>query len=205
MSAFTGPSITDLIGQTLQGGGLDRIGAQLGADPRTTSQAVSAALPMLLGALARNSSQPGGAEALASALARDHDGSVLDDVGGFLGGGAATSSGAGILGHLFGERQTAVEQAVGRSSGLDGQATSQLMAMLAPVVMGALSRSAQQRGGLDPSVLAGMLGHEQTSLSQSAPGMMGALSSLLDSNHDGSVVDDLGRIASRFFTSGSDR
>jgi hypothetical protein len=205
MSASTGPSITDFLGQTLQGGVLDQIGARIGADPQTTSQAVSAALPMLMGALARNSSQAGGAESLASALARDHDGSVLDDVGSFLGGGAAASSGAGILGHLFGSRQGAVEQAVGQSAGLDGQAAGQLMAMLAPLVLGAVSRGAQQRGGLDPSVLAGMLGGEQASLSQRAPDLMGTLGSLLDANNDGSIVDDIGRLASRFFTSGSSR
>lgn len=205
MSSSTGFSITDLLGQTLQGGALDQIGAQLGTDPQTTSSAVSAALPMLLGALARNSSQTGGADALAAALARDHDGSVLDDVGGFLSGGSAAASGAGILGHLFGGRQAAVQQAVGQSAGLDGQAAGQLLAMLAPLVMGALSRGAQQRGGLDPSVLAGMLGGEQAALSQQSPDMMGALSSLLDSNRDGSIVDDIGRLASRFFTSGSGR
>jgi hypothetical protein len=206
MSASAGPSISDLLGQTLQGGALDQIGAQLGTDSQTTSQAVSAALPMLLGALARNSSQTGGAEALSAALARDHDGSVLDDIGGFLGGGAATTTaGAGILGHLFGGRQAAVEQAVGQSAGLDGQSAGQLMAMLAPLVMGALSRGAQQRGGLDPSILAGMLGGEQASLAQRSPDMMSTLGSLLDSNRDGSIVDDLGRLASRFFTSGSGR
>jgi hypothetical protein len=200
-----GPSITDFLGQTLERGALDQIGAQLGADSQTTTRAVSAALPMLLGALARNSSQAGGAEALTAALARDHDGSVLDDVSGFLSGGSAATSGAGILGHLFGARQGAVEQAVGQSAGLDGQSAGQLMAMLAPLVMGALSRGAQQRGGLDASVLAGMLGGEQESLSQRAPDLMGSLGSLLDSNNDGSIVDDIGRLASKFFTSGSGR
>src|SRR5262245_33465534 len=149
MSSLTGPSLSSLLDQTLQSGALSQIGAQLGTDPQTTSTAVSAALPMLVGALARNASTEGGAQSLASALARDHDGSILDDVGGFLGGGAATFSGAGILGHLFGGRQQAVEQAVGQSSGLDAQSARQLMAMLAPIVMGALSRRAQQGGGVD--------------------------------------------------------
>jgi hypothetical protein len=197
--------IADLITQTLQGGALDQMGTALGTDRETTSTAVSAALPMLIGALARNASTEGGAQALASALNRDHDGSVLDDVTGFLGGGTASSSGAAILGHLFGARQGAVEQAVGQSAGLDSQSTTQLMAMLAPLVMGALSRGAQQRGGLDPSVLAGMLGGEHASMTQRAPDAMGMLGQLLDANHDGSVVDDLGKLASRFFTAGGGR
>jgi hypothetical protein len=198
-------SLTDVLTQSLQGNTLDRLGARLGTDPQMTAAAVSAALPMLVGALARNSSTDSGAQALSAALARDHDGSVLDDLGGFLGGGAS-AAGAGILGHLFGGRQGAVEQAVAQSSGLDGAAAGQLMAMLAPLVMGALGRSArQQQGGLDPSVLAGMLGGEQASLAQRAPDAMGMLGQLLDSNKDGSIVDDLGRLASRFFASGSSR
>jgi hypothetical protein len=194
-----------LLSQTLQGGTLDHLGAQLGTDPQTTSTAVAAALPMLVGALARNAQAPGGADALAGALARDHDGGILDNIGGFLSSGAAASSGAGILGHLFGAKQAAVQQAVSASSGLDSQGAGQLLAMLAPLVMGALSRGAQSQGGLDPSVLAGMLGGEQASLAQRAPDAMGMLGQLLDSNHDGSVVDDIGRLASRFFTGGSGR
>lgn len=194
-------SLTDLLGQTLQGNALNSLGVQLGTDPQTTSAAVNAALPMLVGALARNSASDTGAQALSTALARDHDGSVLDDVGGFLGGAAGGGAGTAILGHLFGGRQAAVQQAVSQSSGIDSAAAGQLLAVLAPLVMGALGRSArQQPGGLDPSVLAGMLGGEQASLAQRAPAAMGMLGQLLDSNKDGSIVDDLGRLAGRFFS-----
>jgi hypothetical protein len=199
------PSITDVLGQALQGGALDQIAAQLGTDQATASSAVSSALPMLVGALARNASSEAGAQSLSGALERDHDGSVLDDVSGFIGGGSAASSGAGILGHLFGGQQSAVSQAVGQSSGLDGQAAGQLLAMLAPVVMGALSRGARQGGGLDPTALSGLLGGEQASLAQQAPDAMGMLGQLLDSNRDGSIMDDLGRLATRVLGSGGGR
>lgn len=200
-------SVTDMLTQSLQGAALNRLGAQIGSDPQTTSAAVSAAVPMLVGALARNSTSQSGAQDLAAALSRDHDGSVLDNVGGFLAGGGSGTTGAGILRHMFGGRQAAVEQAVAQSSGLDGAASGQLLAMLAPLVMAAIGRSARQQsgGGLDPSILAGMLGGEQASLSQRAPDLMGTLGQLLDSNQDGSIVDDLGRLASGFFGSGTRR
>ena len=38
--------------------------AELGADERATGDAISAALPVLIGALSRNASQPDGARAL---------------------------------------------------------------------------------------------------------------------------------------------
>ena len=66
-----------------------------------TSKAMAAALPLLLGALSRNASQGDGASSLHQALANDHDGSILDDIGGFLGSGN-TSSGNDILGHVLG-------------------------------------------------------------------------------------------------------
>jgi hypothetical protein len=83
-----------------------QIGRSLGVGEEQAGSAVSAAVPMLLGGLARNTADPQGASALLGALDRDHDGSVLDDVGGFLGGGgAATANGAGILEHVLGNKQ----------------------------------------------------------------------------------------------------
>ena len=49
---------------------------------------------MLLGGLLCNAQPSGGAAALLDALQKDHDGSVLDDIGGFLG----QNSGAGVAG-----------------------------------------------------------------------------------------------------------
>ena len=59
---------------------------------------------MLVGALARNAQDPSKAGALSNALSRDHDGSVLDDVAGYLGRGD-DADGDGILGHVLGGKQ----------------------------------------------------------------------------------------------------
>ncbi len=92
--------LMESIAAQLRGAPMAQLSNQLGADSRTTQNAVQAALPLLLGALAKNSADGGGAEALAGALDRDHDGSILDDLGGFLGAGPS-SDGAAILGHVF--------------------------------------------------------------------------------------------------------
>jgi hypothetical protein len=57
--------------------------------------------------------------------------------------------------------------------------------------MGALGK-AQREKGLDTGGLAGMLGSEQQRATDAAPGVMGMLSSVLDRDHDGSVMDDIG-------------
>ena len=98
---------------------------------------------MLLGALTRNASQPGGAEALLGALGK-HDGSVLDDLRNQL-PAAADTHGAGILGHVLGARQGAAQQAVAGASGIDASQASAVLAMLAPIVMGALGKMNRQQ------------------------------------------------------------
>ena len=84
-------SITDDIFSQLSGPMLQQISQQLGTGQAQTAGAISAALPMILGALGRNASQPQGAEALFGALGRDHQGAYpgVDD-----GAGATDRSGA---------------------------------------------------------------------------------------------------------------
>jgi hypothetical protein len=183
-------SLLDMLQQRLGGDAVNQISKQLGTDPGTAQTAIAAALPMLVGALARNAQDPGKAGALANALGR-HDGSVLDDVAGYLGRGGDTSDGDGILGHVLGGRKETVQTGLGRAAGLDPAKAGTLLAMLAPLIMGALGK-AQREKGLDTGGLAGMLGSEQQRAADAAPGVMGMLTSLLDRDRDGSVMDDIG-------------
>ena len=187
-------SILDMLSQQLGGDAVKQISRQLGAAERSTEKAISGALPMLVGALANNSRNADGANALAGALDRDHDGSILDDIGGFLGqGDAAAGAGAGILKHVLGGRQQTAANGLGKMSGLDGGSAGQLMAMLAPLVMGALGRQKRQ-ANLDNTGLAGMLQGERERVQRKAPDAMGMLGSLIDADGDGDVKDDVARI-----------
>jgi len=185
--------ILDLIQQSLGSRELDQIGRQLGTGPEQTQQAVSAALPLLLGALGRNSAEPQGATALSNAVDRDHDGSILDDLAGFFGQGS-TGLGDGILKHVLGGRRPGVEMGLQQASGLGGESVSKLLALLAPVVMGALGK-AQRSQGLAPGDLSSTLREEATSSAAASP--FGGLLSLLDSDRDGDVTDDIARIGSQ--------
>ena len=64
---------------------------ELGTDEAATQNALAAALPALLGALSRSGTSPEGAQSLLGALDRDHDGSILDDLLGALGGARSGS------------------------------------------------------------------------------------------------------------------
>ena len=187
-------SVLELLGQQLDTNAIRKMSQQIGADEQATSSAVNAALPMLVGALANNTQQSGGAQALLGALDRDHDGSVLDDVVGFLGQGSQGGGmGQAILGHILGGRQQGPEQAIGRASGLNTSQIGPLLSMLAPLVMGALSKQKQQND-LGADGLAEMLGQDRRRVETAAPGAGSLLSSVLDQDGDGQIGDDLAKI-----------
>ncbi len=189
--------ITQMITQQLSGAASRQIAARLGVSESTANSAVQIAVPLILAALARNASRPEGAQELHQAVASDHDGSILNNVDGFL-GNPQEGNGAGILGHVLGDQRAPVENNLAQATGMDASSAGSLMEIVAPLVMGAVGRT-QRQNGLDSSGLAEYLGQQQQEQAAAAPGLMGTLSSMLDSNKDGSVTDDLSRIAGSFF------
>jgi hypothetical protein len=80
---------------------IEKVAGQLGTNPQQAQGAIQAALPLLLGAMGKNASQPGGAQALHSALEKDHANLDLGSVlGAVMGGGQ--SQGGGGLGDILG-------------------------------------------------------------------------------------------------------
>lgn len=171
---------------------IQQISQKLGTDPDNVSKAISVAVPILLNGLSRNVSSSQGASDLDQALG-DHDGSILDNLGGLLGnpGGGA---GAGILGHILGGRRTPVEQGMGRATGLNAQQVSQLLMMLAPLVMGILGRMKRQQG-VGANQLPQVLDQSRIDLERQLP-PAASLGRVLDRNQDGQIADDIARIGS---------
>lgn len=167
---------------------IQQMSQSVGADPQATANAIAAALPALLGGLSHNASNPQGAAALDQAL-NAHDGSILDNLGGLLGGGAATGIGGAILGHILGAKRGPVEQGVGKASGLNAAQVAQILMMLAPIVMGVLGRAKQQKN-LDATRLPDVLQQSAQQVQNQTPDL-GGLAGMFDANHDGSVVDDV--------------
>ena len=190
--------LMSMLSQALGGNTVSQIARQIGADESQTSTAINAALPILLGALDRNTDQPGGADALFGALKNDHDGSLLDNLGGFLGGSLGESratAGSAILNHILGGKQRSVETGLGRASGLDVATIAKLLPILAPIVMGVLGRLSSQKG-LDASGVSGYLTGERERAQKTQPDGMAVLGNLLDSNNDGEVIDDVVKLGS---------
>ena len=183
-------SLFDALGPVLAGRNVSEIASSLGIDERKAASALQVALPALVAALQRNASSSDGLGSLTAALDRNHDGSVLDDVAGFLAGGGS-SDGGSILGHILGDRRDPVARSVGRSTGLDAASVTKLLSLVAPLVLGALARArAAHPGGLSD-----VLADATTHMERKSPDLMSALGGLLDANHDGSAADDLVRMA----------
>ena len=189
--------ITQMITQQVAGVAARAIAQRLGISEATAQRAVMVAVPLIVAALARNAARPEGAQELHQAVNSDHDGSIFDNLSGYLGDPQA-ANGAGILGHVFGEQQGAIQNTVAQAAGLDPSAAGSLLEVVAPLVMGAVGQTARQND-LDPGGLSDFLDTQRQQTEAAAPGLSGALSSMLDSNHDGSVTDDVGRLLGTFF------
>jgi len=183
-------SLVQTLASSLDDKTLRQISSTLGADEGQTERAISAALPMLIGALGRNTATTAGAESLTNALG-NHDGSILNNLAGLLTQPSTLQDGMGILGHVLGGKQDAVQAGVSQVSGLDKNSTGQLLMMLAPVLLGALGK-VQREDNLDAGQVAGLLQKER----ENAESNLGGLASLLDMDGDGSVIDDVMTIGS---------
>src|SRR5690606_26044791 len=127
------------MGQQLVSG----VANQTGQPESKTADVLNMALPLLMGAMKKNTSTPGGAQDLYSALSSNHDGSILENLGGLFGGGVdqgVINDGAGILGHILGTKQPQVETALSSRSGTDAGTVSHILKIAAPTLLGYLGK-----------------------------------------------------------------
>ncbi|BAO77490.1 hypothetical protein WPG_3260 [Winogradskyella sp. PG-2] len=147
-------------------------------------------------AMERNASTPEGAEGLMGALKGKHDGSILDNLGGLFGGGVneeVKTDGSKILGHILGNRQQGVEKVIGEKSGLDMGSVANILKVAAPILMGVLGKQSRQNNVSSAGVLSGLLGGLLGGASNSGAVTKEQtfLEKILDSDGDGSVIDDV--------------
>ena len=183
----------------LQGQDIGNLASQVGGNEGEVKNGVMAALPAMLAALGKNAGTEKGAEELNNALEKKHDGSILDNLSGYL-SNPDLKDGAGILNHLFGNQTSNVANAVSQSSGLDTNGSMKMLQMLAPILMGILGQQKKQNNldakglGSLTSMLASNFGSEA-----GASGIMEAVTNLLDANKDGNVMDDIMGMVGKLF------
>jgi hypothetical protein len=172
---------------------LNKLGQSVGAEPSQVQQLAQLGMPALLQALGRNAGSSEGAAALSGALDQHQDDNV-EDVDGFL-NTVDTDEGSKMLEHIFSGNNERVQNNLARQTGLETGQVSGLLAQLAPLLLGALGQQKKQQN-LDeagiPGLLSGVMGQSGNS------GLMGMVTKLLDSDHDGEVMDDVGKYLGGF-------
>ena len=184
--------LLDLLGSDLGKTIISGVSGSTGASENKTSDLLSMALPVLMGAMQKNASTPEGAAGLLGAVTGKHNGGILDNLGGLFQGGVdkeVEDDGANILGHILGGKQAGVESALSKKSGLDMGTVAQILKVAAPILMGVVGKQVNQSNVKDSNgignVLGGLLGGGSGSKQQSL------IESFLDADGDGSIIDDV--------------
>ena len=168
---------------------VNKIASSLGMSNAMATTAIGALLPSILAGLTGKASTPAGASALSSMLGQQ-DSNILGSFANMLGGSGQTSlisGGTSALSSLLGGSATnALSGAIGKFTGASSQQSSNLMGMLAPVVLGSLAQT-QKSSGLDANGLASMLQGQKANIAAAMPAGFSQLlggSGLLDSISD---------------------
>jgi hypothetical protein len=183
--------ILDAIVGAQNGGATQQLGQQFGLSESQVSSALSALVPALSAGFQQNMSTPQGLDGLLSALGGGQHQRYVDDAGA-LAHPDTVSDGNNILGHVFGSKDVS-RQVASRAAAQTGIGEGVLKSML-PVV------AAMMMGTMSKQVTSAAAS-PQPGLQPGGSSLLGMLTPMLDSNRDGSMVDDviciLGRFAGR--------
>ena len=187
--------LNNILGALTGNDAASAIAQNLKLDTKQVSSVITSALPSLLGAMQKNASTSGGAEALAQALGNHagNAGNILNNLK-----AADLTDGSKILSHIFGGSLTNVLGGISKQTGVASNAVKNILASIAPSLLALLGRG-QQGNGVNAAGLAGMLG---TILGGTQGNNMGGLGSILgaamkDKDGDGKP-DILGGLGSLF-------
>jgi len=180
-------NVLDMVLNAQNGGAVSQLGRQFGLSETQVKEAMGQLVPALSGGLRRNAAADGGLDDLLGALKGGAHDRYIDDPG-TLGNDSTVRDGNAILGHILGSKDVSRQVAAraADNTGLDSGLLKQMLPVIATMVMGSLNKGVQQGGGLE-----GLAGG-------SGGGAMDMLSSFLDADGDGSVMDDLLGMAGKF-------
>jgi hypothetical protein len=167
--------MASLIEQLVQSHGpqiAEQISSRLGIPADKAAGVLPAVAPLILGGLQRQAKEPGGEERVNEMVEQQADAGLLDNLSGFFSQQPDAPAGDAGLGGLLGGAGTQATQLLGEKLGISSDKASQIIPMLAPIVMSFLLKQKMQGAG-----------------SGAAGGSL--LTSLLDRDGDGQILDDV--------------
>ena len=211
-------NLLDMIMSAQGGNTAQQVGAQLGLNQQQSQSAIAALLPAISSALKQNTSNPQGLAGLLGALQGGNHDQYLEKPE-TLGQAESITDGNAILGHLFGSKDVsrAVAGRASEQTGIGADVLKKLLPLVATMAMGSLSKQTRQpsmqsaltglamqhlMGGQKKSGLGSILGavtganaRQQRQAQQTHQQGMGIIGKLLDADGDGSMMDDVLRMA----------
>lgn len=164
-------NIVSMILQYLAPSIVSKLASSLGINQALAQTMITAALPAILAALTGKSAQPSGAGALFDAIGKQDPG-LLGKLAGMIGSPqqkTIADQGTNVLGSLLGAgAHGSLAGAVSKFSGANATATSGLLGMLAPVVLGTLGQQ-QKSSGLDAGGIAKLLAGQKNNIYAAIP------------------------------------
>jgi len=211
-------NLLDMIMSAQGGNTAQQVGAQLGLNQQQSQSAIAALLPAISSALKQNTANPQGLAGLLGALQGGNHDQYLEKPE-TLGQAESITDGNAILGHLFGSKDVsrAVAGRASEQTGIGADVLKKLLPLVATMAMGSLSKQTRQpsmqsaltglamqhlMGGQKKSGLGSILGavtganaRQQRQAQQTHQQGMGIIGKLLDADGDGSMMDDVLRMA----------
>ena len=175
-------NILDMILEAQNGGAVNEMARNFGLEKRQARDVLSEVVPPFARGMQRNTRQQGGMDDLVGALRRGNHGSYLDDLSSLSNPGT-TKDGNDILGHVFGNKDVSrnVAKHAGSKTGIDPSLIKKMLPIIAAIAMGVLSKKGKSAAPAPSGRTA----------STGSGGLGDILSSVLDSDKDGSMLDDL--------------
>lgn len=165
-------NIADLVSGGIGSTVTSSVSRMLNIDEGKAKWVVSAAVPLMIAALNYNAQNKNQGESINRALDQ-HSGNIFGNLAGALSSGSTASDGAKIVNHIFGKNTDYVTQNLSQKSGLSSGQIGNILAILAPVVMGFLGQQKQRSsGGGIADLVGGLFGGGQSS---GASGLLGGL------------------------------
>ncbi len=162
--------LVSLVSQFLTPQLVGSLARAVGVNEAVAQKLVSAAIPVVLGALATTAAAPGGARKLVDAVSNS-DPDLLAKLAGAIGGGnvGALGEGANLLGGLLGgSGLSTIAGALSQYSGAPQSAAQSVIGAVAQSVIGAIGQQDPSNWS-DPSSIAAMFGGQKDAIAAAVP------------------------------------
>lgn len=189
-------NIADVLGGAIKGDNLVALSSMLGLDQGATKKGIVGSATALISSLAQKSSQPGTAPDILRLLTQAGDSGILSNVSGYF-TDPSSGSDSSLLQSIFGSNLSGTMAQIAKSSKISESAVGRLLPLVTPLVLASLGKIVKSEN-LSVDQLGKFLKDQAGFVRTLSPGLMGFLERI-DANDDGSIVDDIARLADRFF------